>query len=156
MVSERPVILTQAGKDELEEELRQLRSVKLPAVTARIQELTSDGDVSDNSEYEDTKEDRVMIEARVREIENVLRRVQVIVPTDSKGVVQLGSSVVLVDESGETDTWKLVSPEEANTMQGKISTDSPVGAALLGKQIGDDVVVRAPGGETKYTVREVN
>ncbi|HLI51528.1 MAG TPA: transcription elongation factor GreA [Thermomicrobiaceae bacterium] len=156
MVSERPVILTQAGKDELEEELRQLRSVKLPAVTARIQELTSDGDVSDNSEYEDTKEDRVMIEARVREIENVLRRVQVIVPTDSKGVVQLGSSVVLVDESGETDTWKLVSPEEANTMQGKISTDSPVGAALLGKQIGDEVVVRAPGGETKYTVREVN
>lgn len=156
MVSERPVILTQTGKDELEEELRQLRSVKLPAVTARIQELTSDGDVSDNSEYEDTKEDRVMIEARVREIENVLRRAQVIVPTDSKGVVQLGSSVVLVDDDGETDTWKLVSPEEANTMQGKISTDSPVGSALLGKQIGEEVVVRAPGGETKYTVREVN
>lgn len=156
MVSERPVILTQAGKDELEEELRQLRSVKLPAVTARIQELTSDGDVSDNSEYEDTKEDRIMIEARMREIENVLRRSQVMVPTDSKGVVQLGSSVVLVDGAGETDSWKLVSPEEANTMQGKISTDSPVGAALLGKRIGDEVAVRAPGGETKYTIREVN
>lgn len=156
MVSERPVILTQAGKDELEEELRQLRSVKLPAVTARIQELTSDGDVSDNSEYEDTKEDRIMIEARMREVENVLRRAQVMVPTDSKGVVQLGSSVVLVDGTGETDSWKLVSPEEANTMQGKISTDSPVGAALLGKRIGDEVVVRAPGGETKYTIREVN
>lgn len=156
MASERAVILTVEGKEDLERELHQLRTVKLPDVTARIQELSLDGDVSDNSEYEDTKEERIHIEARIREIENLMRRVQVISPRDSTGVVQLGSKVTLVDDTGETETWTLVSPEEANTMVGKISTESPVGAALLGKRVGDSVAVRAPGGETTFSIQSVD
>ena len=132
-----------------------LRTVKLPAVAQRIQELTMDGDVSDNSEYEDTKEELVIIEARVREIENLLRHARVATKSAAMDVVQFGSQVTLVDENGERETWTLVSPEEANTLHGKISTQSPVGAAVLGKRVGDNVIVRAPGGETTFTVERV-
>jgi transcription elongation factor GreA len=156
MVSERPVILTAEGKEDLERELNLLRTVKLPAVLARIQELSLDGDVSDNSEYEDTKEELVIIEARIREIENVMRRVRVMERGDNTGVVQLGSTVTLSDESGESETWTLVSPEEANTMLGKISTESPVGAAVYGKRVGESVLVRAPGGETSFVIQKVD
>ncbi|ACZ38547.1 transcription elongation factor GreA [Sphaerobacter thermophilus] len=155
MASERPVTLTAEGKADLERELHHLRTVKLPDVTARIQELSMDGDVSDNSEYEDTKEELIQLEARIREIENLLRRVRVIAPGKSDGVVKLGSRVTIVDETGQAETWILVSPEEANTLQGKISTESPVGAALLDKRVGDSVVVRAPGGETSFTIEKV-
>ena len=114
-----------------------------------------DGDVSDNSEYEDTKEQLVFFEVRVREIENLLRHAQVASKTREKDVVQFGSHVTLVDDNGERESWTLVSPEEANTLHGKISTQSPVGAAVLGKRVGDNVIVRAPGGETTFTVERV-
>jgi transcription elongation factor GreA len=155
MAGERTVILTADGKEDLERELHLLHTVKLPMVTARIQELTHDGDVSDNSEYEDTKEELVHIEVRIREIENVLRRAQVMPHGGVHEVVGLGSRMTLMDESGDTETWTLVSPEEANTLHGKISTESPVGAALVGKRVGDIVAVRAPGGETTFTVHRV-
>jgi transcription elongation factor GreA len=155
MAGERTVILTADGKQDLERELHLLRTVKLPLVTAQIQELTLDGDVSDNSEYEDTKEELIIIEARIREIENVLRHAQVMAPAAAHDVIGLGSHVTLADESGEAETWILVSPEEANTLHRKISTESPVGAALIGKRVGDRVLVRAPGGETTFTVHRV-
>lgn len=155
MAGERTIILTADGKQDLERELHLLRTVKLPLVTTQIQALTLDGDVSDNSEYEDTKEDLIIIEARIREIENVLRHAQVVSHGAAHDVVQLGSHVTLTDDVGETESWILVSPEEANTLHRKISTESPVGAALLGKRVGDIVIVRAPGGETTFTIHRV-
>ncbi len=155
MPGERSVILTAEGKSDLEQELKTLRTVKMPELAQRIQELTMDGDVSDNSEYEDTKEQLVIFEVRVREIENLLRHAQVASNIREKGVVQFGSHFTLVDENGERESWTLVSPEEANTLHGKISTQSPVGAAVLGKRVGDNVIVRAPGGETTFTVERV-
>lgn len=155
MAGERTVILTADGKQDLERELHLLRTVKLPLVTAQIQELTLDGDVSDNSEYEDTKEDLIIIEARIREIENVLRHARVMTQGAAPGVIGFGSRVTLADESGEAETWILVSPEEANTLHRKISTESPVGSALIGKRVGDHILVRAPGGETTFTVHRV-
>lgn len=155
MPVDRTVILTAEGKEELERELKLLRTVKLPDVTRRIQELTLDGDVSDNSEYEDTKEELIIIEARMREIENLLRHVQVIARSESPDTVQIGARFTLVDDAGERESWTLVSPEEANTLHGKISTQSPVGAAVMGKRVGDQIVVRAPGGETTFTVEKV-
>lgn len=155
MPGERSVILTAEGKSDLEHELKMLRTIKLPEVAQRIQELTMDGDVSDNSEYEDTKEQLVIIEARVREIENLLRHARIATKSGAMDVVQFGSQVTLVDESGERESWTLVSPEEANTLHGKISTQSPVGAAVMGKRVGDRVIVRAPGGETTFTVERV-
>ena len=155
MASEDTVSLTLEGKQELESELDSLRNVELPAVAARIRELTLDGDVSDNSEYEDTKEELVIIEARIREIENVLRHVVILSKPGAHDIVQLGSRVTLVDEEGAQETWTLVSPHEANTLHGKISTESPVGAAVMGKRVGERVVVRAPGGESVFTVQKV-
>lgn len=156
MVGAGPVVLTAEGKEELELELEQLRTDKRPSIERRIHELSHDGDVSDNSEYEDTKEQLVHIDARIREIEHMLRRVQVIKPAAADGVVHLGSHVTLVDQDGESETWTVVSKEEANSTHGKISTSSPVGSALLGKRVGDTLVVRAPGGETTFTVEKVN
>ena len=155
MPGERSVMLTAEGKTDLEHELKMLRTVKMPEVAQRIQELTMDGDVSDNSEYEDTKEQLVIIEARVREIENLLRHARVATKSNETDVIQFGSQFTLVDETGERESWTLVSPEEANTLHGKISTQSPVGAAVLGKRVGDTVIVRAPGGETTFTVEHV-
>ncbi|HVB63446.1 MAG TPA: transcription elongation factor GreA [Nitrolancea sp.] len=153
MPVERAVILTAEGKVELEQELHLLRTVKRPAVSAQIQELTMDGDVSDNSEYEDTKEELIYIEARMREIENLLRHARIAEKNDSPDVAQFGTHVTLVDENGVEESWTLVSQEEANTLHGKISTKSPVGAAILGKRVGDKVIVRAPGGESTFTVK---
>ncbi len=155
MASDSPVMLTAQGKTGLEKELEQLRTEKHPSVARRIQELTSDGDVSDNSEYEETKEELVIIEARIREIEHILRRAKVVEYDESSDVVQFGSTVTLRDEFDETDTWILVSPQEANTLQGTISTESPVGAAVIGKRVGESVVVSAPGGDTTFTIEKV-
>jgi transcription elongation factor GreA len=155
MASDSPVILTEQGKEGLERELEKLRTEKHPAVARRIQELTSDGDVSDNSEYEETKEELVIIEARIREIQHLLRRAKVVARGEATDVVQFGSTVTIRDEFEETDTWTLVSPQEANTLHGTISTESPVGSALMGKRVGDTVVVTAPGGETSFTIEKV-
>jgi len=155
MVRERPVVLTLEGKAQLEHELEQLRTVKVPMLVSRLQQLSNEGDISDNSEYEDTKEELVLAEARIREIEHILRRAQVITPEGSRDVVQLGSRVTVIDDEGITETWVIVGPEEANAMHGRISIESPVGAALLGKRAGDTVVVQAPGGETRFTIQQV-
>lgn len=155
MASDSPVILTEQGKHGLEKELEQLRTEKHPAIAYRIQELTSDGDVSDNSEYEETKEELVIVEARIREIEHILRRAKVVARSEASDIVQFGSTVTLSDEFGETDTWTIVSPQEANTLHGTISTESPVGAAVMDKQVGDSVVVTTPGGETTFTIEKV-
>jgi transcription elongation factor GreA len=148
-------MLTEKGKTGLENELEQLRKEKHPSVARRIQELTSDGDVSDNSEYEETKEELVIIEARIREIEQILRRATVVQRGEASDIVQFGSTVTLRDEFDETDVWTLVSPQEANTLHGTISTESPVGAAVMGKRVGESVVVTAPGGETTFTIEKV-
>jgi len=155
MVRERPVVLTLEGKAQLEHELEHLRTVKVPQLVSRLQQLSTEGDISDNSEYEDTKEELVLAEARIREIEHILRRAQVMTHERSHDVVQLGSRVTIADEEGTVETWVIVSPEEANAMQGRISVESPVGSALLGKRPGETVIVNAPGGETRLTVQHV-
>lgn len=155
MVRERPIVLTPEGKAALEQELEQLRQVKLPMLLQQLQQLSTEGDISDNSEYEDTKEELVLTEARIREIEHILRRAQTVSPTGPRDEVHLGSRVTVVDEEGITETWVIVSPEEANAAQGRISIESPVGAALLGQRVGTTVVVQAPGGEMRLTIQRI-
>ncbi len=155
MVRERPIVLTAEGKAALEQELEQLRTVKLPALRERLQQLSNEGDISDNSEYEDAKEELVLTEARIREIEHILRRAQTVAETGKRDEVRLGSRVTVVDEDGVAETWIIVSPEEANAAQGRISIESPVGAALLGKRVGTTVTVQAPGGEMRLTIQRI-
>ena len=146
---------TPEGKAELVQERDQLRAVKREQLLERIQELSSDGDVSDNSEYEDVKEELIQLESRIREIDNVINSAVIIERRESNGTVVFGSAVTLVDEHGEEETWTIVGPQEANARLGRISNVSPVGAALLGKRAKDRIKVSAPGGETVFRIKAV-
>jgi transcription elongation factor GreA len=151
MVKDRTVWLTPGGKVKLEEELNYLETSKKPELISRIHELSEHGDVSDNSEYEAVKEEYVLNEARIQELEQILARAE-IVEQPSEGTVGLGSTVTIRDEEGFEETWTLVSPEEADSREGTISTDSPVGHALFGCRVGDSTDVVTPGGRIVYTV----
>jgi transcription elongation factor GreA len=155
MAVEQRIQLTPQGKVELEQEREQLRNVKRTDLLERIQELSSDGDVSDNSEYEDVKEELVQLESRIREIENIINSAEIVERAKSDGSVVFGSVVTLVDEHGEEETWTIVGPQEANARLGRISNISPVGAALLGKRKKDKITVTAPGGQTVFRIKDV-
>lgn len=154
MVKDRPVRLTAAGKARLEEELNNLRTEKLPELAGRVEAANEHGDVSDNSEYEAMKEDLVLVEARISELEQLLQRAEVIHPA-SGGPIDLGSKVTLRSDDGEEETWTLVGPEEASTVDGTISTESPVGRALVGCGVGDSATVATPAGQIVYTIVNV-
>jgi transcription elongation factor GreA len=153
MSSSRTVQLTAAGKARLAEELATLRNQRRPELATRIQEATEHGDVSDNSEYEEMKDEWAMIEGRIRDLEQTLEHAEVIQPT-AGGVIGLGSRVTLHSEDGE-ETWILVSPEEANTLDGTISTESPVGRALLGRRTGESAQVTTPSGPITFNIVDV-
>src|ERR671916_3360619 len=144
------VWLTQAGKNRLEEELQDLRTRRRPELHTRIQEATESGDISDNSEYEDLKDEWASLEARIFELEQTLEHSEIIQRQEGVDVVGLGSTVTLRSDDGEEETWILVSPEEANTLDGTISTESPVGRALVGCHVGDSPTVTAPAGDMVY------
>jgi transcription elongation factor GreA len=151
MVRERTIQLTQAGKLKLEEELANLVNVKRSELARRIQESNEHGDVSDNSESESAKEELVVTEARISELEQMLERAEVIEhpATDRVG---LGSVVTIRGDDGVEETWTIVDHVEADTRAGSISTESPVGRILLDKRPGESISVKTPGGVIVYTV----
>ncbi len=149
------VWLTEAGKGRLEEELQDLRTRRRPELHARIQEATESGDISDNSEYEELKDEWASLEARIFELEQTLDHSEIIQRQDGDEVVGLGSTVTLRSDDGEEETWILVSPQEANTLDGTISTESPVGHALIGRRAGESATVQTPGGTIVYTILSV-
>ncbi|MDP9365068.1 MAG: GreA/GreB family elongation factor [Chloroflexota bacterium] len=155
MVRARTVRLTAGGKARLEEELEALLTRRRPDLAARMKEATRHGDVSDSSEHEDLKEEWAIVEARIRDLEQTLERAEVIQRNAADDAVGLGSRVTLRGDDGEEETWVLVSPEEANSLDGTISTESPVGRALLGCRTGDSPSVTTPGGTMVYTVVSV-
>jgi transcription elongation factor GreA len=148
------VQLTPAGKARLEDELVHLRDVKRKELADRIEASNDDGDISDNSEYEELKEELVMADRRIAELEYLLANAELVEHTND-GTVGLGSVVTLVDSDGEEATWTLVDPAEADTRNGSISTSSPVGSVLMGKSKGDSATVVTPGGEIVYTITNV-
>ncbi len=151
------VYLTADGKQALETELRDLLGVRRPSVIERIQDAQADGDADDSGSHEEAKDELAQIDNRVREIENILRHASIIAANGAReGVVQLGSHVVVQDEAGDTLEWVIVSSAEANTRTGKISSESLVGAAMLGHRQGDTVAVRVPAGEMSYTITQVS
>lgn len=146
------VWLTEVGKARLEEDLLDLRNRRRPELHERIQEATESGDVSDNAEYEDLKDEWAMLEARIGELEQTLERAVIIEKPSEGGVIGLGSEVTLRADDGELATWVFVSPQEAKSGDGRISTQSPVGQALMGRRTGESATVAAPGGSMRYTV----
>ena len=154
MSTRRVVKLTATGKERLEAELTDLRDHRGPQLAARIREATETGNVSDNAEYEEMKEEWATLEARMRDLEQTLANAEVIERDSPRGVVGLGSRVTLRADDGEEATWLIVSPEEANAREQRISSDSPVGGAVMGSRAGDSANVKTPRGVMTYT--EVN
>lgn len=155
MKTERTVQLTANGKARLEGELAELRA-RRQELFQSVQDANSNNEASDSGEYEELKEDLVYAEARVRELEQVLESAEIIPEGSTDGTIALGSHITVRHADGEVENLVLVSPEEASAANGRLSTQSPVGQALLGKVQGDTVTVVTPGGETTYTIEAVS
>ena len=150
--------LTVHGARLLREELQRLKTVDRPAVIAAIAEARSHGDLSENAEYDAAKERQGFIEGRIKEVESKLGHAQIIDPAslDVDGRVVFGATVDLEDaDSGNSVTYQIVGADEADIKAGKISLNSPVARALIGKFGGDVVVVQTPGGTREYEILDV-
>jgi transcription elongation factor GreA len=154
--SAEPTPLTQAGLAQLEAELQYLRSTKRREVALRIKRAAELGDRSENSEYEDAKNEQAFVEGRIQELDRLLRNVQVIEAHGEASVVTLGRTVEVLDtETGERYSYTIVGPVEADAAQGRISHLSPVGAALLGRAAGESVRVDAPAATLRLKVTHI-
>lgn len=154
MATQRSIRLTAEGKTRLEDELRHLREVKLPELTARMQDSAETGDNDDGSETEPLKDEYVTVEARIRDLELTIEQAEIIPEGSPDGVIGLGSHVTVRSDDGD-EKWVLVGPEEADAPEGRLSSESPVGKALMGRIAGDSTTVTTPGGEITYTVIDV-
>ncbi len=156
MVNE--TLITQEGLQQLKDELNELKSVRRIKVSKRIQEAIALGDLSENSEYDDAKNEQAFIEGRIAELEGKIRTAKIIQESeDSAARVRLGSKVVLEDvETGDQFDYTVVGTAEADPFNNKISNESPVGKAILGQTINAAnpvvVTVKAPAGELKYRI----
>lgn len=152
-----PIFLTQDGLKKLEEELHYLKATKRGEVAERIKEARGFGDLSENSEYDAACEESAMVEARIRTLEEQLKLVKVVDHSELKNdIVQVGSVVRVLDyEFNEEIEYAIVGMTESDPSQNKISDQSPVGKTLLGRKVGDTVVVTAPGGEYTYKILEI-
>ena len=152
------VPITKHGAELLKEELQRLKSKERPAVINAIAEARAQGDLSENAEYDAAKERQGFVEGRIREVESKLGNAQIIDPTslDADGRCVFGATVDLEDaESGDAVSYQIVGEDEADIKSGKISVNSPIARALIGKYAGDVVLVLAPGGEREYELLDV-
>jgi len=148
--------ITLKGKRALETELEQLKSTDRPAVIQMIAEARAQGDLSENAEYSAAREKQGFIEGRIQEIGDRLARAEVIDPTKiSSSKVVFGATVKIVDEDGVKKDYQIVGQPEADLENGKISVLSPVAKALLGKEVGDEAIVKSPKGEIVYEILEL-
>jgi len=145
--------MTRAGFDALDSELRNLKSVERPAVIKAIAEAREHGDLSENAEYHAAREKQSFVEGRVKELESILGRAEVIDPTRLSGTIKFGATVTLIDEDSEEErTYQIVGEPEADIERGMLNIRSPLARALIGKDEGDSVEVRTPGGEKSYEI----
>lgn len=157
MATERQLKLTREGKARLEEELRHLQEERLKELSRRIQAANEEGDISDNSEFEELKEEYYYAEDRVREIKHILSRSVILEEGSLDGTIGLGSRItVQADDDDQQECWVLVNEEESSALDGRISDESPVGIALLGKRAGDTVTVKTAVGQINYNIIDVN
>lgn len=152
------VTLTVTGAEKLREELHRLKTIERPNVVAAIADARSHGDLSENAEYDAAKERQGFIEGRIQEVEGKLSNAQIIDPKmlDADGRCVFGATVEMEDQdSGDRVTYQIVGEDEADIKNGKISVNSPVARALIGKYAGDIAQVQAPGGMREYELIDV-
>lgn len=152
------VLLTNEGLQRLQDELDNLKNVRRKENTAALKVAKSFGDLSENSEYDEAKNEQAEIEARIAEIENMLKNVEIIDEEGiDTGVVSVGAKVNVKDlDDGEEAEYLIVGSTEADPMKGKISDESPLGSALLGHKVGETIVVEAPMGKLEYEILNIS
>ncbi len=149
--------MTKRGHAALEAELKKLKSVERPAIIQAIAEARELGDLKENAEYHSAREKQGFIEGRISELEGVLGMAEVIDPTKFSGPVKFGATVTVVDEdTDEEKTWQIVGEHEARVEKGLLNIKSPIARALIGKEEGDSVEVRTPGGDKAYEILTIS
>ncbi len=155
-MAEKPIFLTPEGRAKLEAELEHLRSVRRAEVAERIHSAKEEGDIMENSAYDEAKNEQAFVEGRIMTIEQMLKNAVIINETRSKDSVGLGSVVTIVERgASDEDVFHIVGSAEADPDRGRISNESPVGRALLGKRVGDEVQVKIPDGVRYIKVKEI-
>jgi transcription elongation factor GreA len=149
--------ITKRGAELLRAELQRLKTVERPHVISAIAEARAHGDLSENAEYDAARERQAFVEGRIAEIESKLANAQIIDPKllDAEGRCVFGATVDLEEEGGDSATYQIVGEDEAEIKEGRISISSPIARALIGKDAGDVVEVRTPGGVKRYEIIDV-
>lgn len=148
--------MTRAGHDALEIELKELKSVERPAIIKAIAEAREHGDLSENAEYHSAREKQSFIEGRIKELEGIMSLAEVIDPAKLSGAIKFGATVTIVDEdTDEEKTYQIVGEPEADLEKGLLNIKSPIARSLIGKEEGDSVEVRTPGGDKAYEVLSI-
>jgi transcription elongation factor GreA len=147
----KPTYLSKEGLDKLRTELDEMTSVKRPEVAQRIHDAKEHGDLSENAEYEDAKNEQAFVEGRIQTLQALIKNATIIDEHHSTDHVQIGSTVKVASDDGE-ESFTIVGSTEAKPTEGRISNESPVGRALLGKKKGEKVVVKVPAGDFTYKV----
>jgi transcription elongation factor GreA len=156
MASAEKVPMLAEGHVKLSEELKRLKSVERPAIVEAIEEARAHGDLSENAEYHAAKERQGQIEASIADLEDRLSRAMVIDPTTLGGdKVVFGATVALIDEDGKKVRYQLVGQTEADARVGRISYNSPLGRALIGREVGEEVEVSTPSGDRYYEIEAI-
>jgi len=157
VVSDDAVLVTKEGFKKLKEELEHLKTVKRREVSERIKEAISFGDLSENSEYEEAKNEQAFVEGRILELESQIVNVKIISEHHKGAGVELGATVTIknLTEGSDSEVYTIVGSTEANPFDNKISNESPVGAALLSKNKGDKVKVVTPNGDVEYEIVKI-
>jgi len=155
-MAHKPVFLTAEGLAKLQAELDYLTTVRRHEVAERIYQAKESGDITDNAEYEDAKTEQAFLEGRILTLEAMLRNAQLIDKDSLSDFVALGSTVTVADEDGYEDTYTIVGSAEADPRQGRISNESPVGRALLGRRVGEEARVLTPAGELRLRITALN
>ena len=146
--------ISKDGLDKLRAELAEMTNVRRPEIAQRIHDAKEHGDLSENAEYEDAKNEQAFVEGRIQTLETMIKNASLIDEHTSTDHVQIGSTVKVKGEDG-TETFSIVGSAEAKPADGRISNESPVGRALLGRKKGDKVVVKVPAGDFAYTILEI-
>ncbi|MBN2462928.1 MAG: transcription elongation factor GreA [Dehalococcoidia bacterium] len=155
-MSQKKILITREGLDKLQSELEHLLSIRRQEVASKIKRAREMGGTENNAEYEDAKNDQAFVEGRILMLENIVKNATVIESTVLPGVVEIGDKVLIQNQDGKIEQFNIVGSAEANPVEGKISNESPVGQALLGRKIGDEVEVTTPAGVLRLLIMDVS
>ena len=153
---EKQTFITEEGLEKLKEELVYLKTQKRKEIAERISVAKELGDLSENAEYSEAKDEQAFTETRIQELESIIRNVQIIKKPRKKNTVQLGTTVEISTDNGKNMKYTMVGSNEADPSKGKISNESPIGQAFLGHKVDDIVEVKAPKGILKFKIIKIS